>query len=239
MTLPASCRRFAACLIVGLCASSAHAGTFSSDHGYSIDYPDGWTIADRAESAQLEDEVGKVLSPATSNSGFGLDVVILGPSGETFTPNVNVVVSPRSTTVTEGDVGAVRQAFIALHRDKGGELRQMAVTVETVGDRDAYSLRYATTMPGRDAPLWQWGLIVPNGGTTCHFTCSCLPEEKEQFIPVFEEMIGSVRFETPVTPASGKGWLPGVVVAIFVGCGAVGGVIAIRRRRAKTREHQQ
>ena len=209
-----------------LCSASAVAGTFTSTHGYTIDYPKEWQLGDSAMSAELEGEADETLSQAGSGASYGVDVVILGPAGDMFTPNLNVVVSPGTTTVAEANVGAVRLDFMALHRQQGGQLETVDAAVATVGGRDAYSLRYEATMPGRDAPLWQWVLIVPNADTTCHFTFSCLAAEGEGLLPTFEEMVRSVRYEE--TRSAGSGRLPLLVLAA---CVLFGGTIAVLRRK--------
>jgi hypothetical protein len=215
-----------ACLALG---SLSRAAEFKSSEGFSLKYPEGWTVLSEEARDSLA-EAAEALSGVSSgpancavmifNSEFGM-------GGE----NMNVVVVPGRLRI---DAEAERQ-FSAKVREEYSAIGVVPDIVEcrrtTIGGRDVLSIRYDATMPMAPDTLRQWQVAFPGSSKTFILTCTAQKSKFDQLEPLFSATVNSFKVEESFWSK-----LPGPIRYGILGGligGLVGGLISAVRALAK------
>jgi hypothetical protein len=172
----------------------ALAERYKSTQGFSIDPPDGWTVASKEQSQQLAEAVKERLKQFDLNR---IAVVMFDPANPRN--NINVVIGPGRVTVDEKSAEQYRTSLGNQYRQMGLELENFTVDQRTFGKHSALFADYLNDyakLGGDPGKVHQWQAIFPGSGKSFFVTCTALADQYAAMVPIFTKTLESIDYET-------------------------------------------
>ena len=200
---------------------------FKSSQGFSLDPPDGWTVASKEQRQQLGDAVKERLKQ------FDLDrmaVVMFDPANPRN--NINVIVGPGRVSVD--DANAAEQYGSSLksqYRQMGLEPVGFTVDRRTFGKHRALVADYENDYGPLGAPgkVHQWQAIFPGSGKSFFVTCTAPADQYAGMVPVFTKTLESLDIEADLFDNIPR-WMRTALIGAVIGA-LVGLILAVMKKR--------
>src|SRR5688500_10638950 len=142
----------AAALVVLLAstAGTAQAKEHRSPKGYSVTYPDDWTVASEEEQAAVTEAVRQSpgMQPAARGDTTELDLILAHPVEDFFVENVNVIVGGKMPRVTADAQRQVERETRARMTEAGFQVIALSTTRQTIGGVEVLSTKWERRHPG-------------------------------------------------------------------------------------------
>jgi hypothetical protein len=219
---------------------SASAAEYVSPKGYSLHYPDGWTVS--SESQKKDNQ--KSTDEKHKTESQPIDVTIRNPRAKEFSEYFSVTVNDQSVSIDAQTVAKYAASLKTEYKQFGIEIKAVQSELIEMNDVNAISVKYEYLYPNTNLFLHQWQVVLSQGGKTYTITFSALKSEFQKAQPVFQNILDSVKF-----PVEKKGLLDNIdpeyrdiiiYALIFGGIGgAVGGLIGAIKSWKKPRQLRQ
>lgn len=218
---------FAATTLVVVFASAvAQAAEFTSDKGFSLEYPDGWKIATKDERDAIQGVARAALKNLKDVDFDKIAVLIFHPEMDEFVENVNVVVVNESLRINDKAKEEYAENLRKQFSQIGVPIQGLQTSITEVGGRKALSGRYKAKYPTLAGLVRQWQLFVPAGRRTYIVTCSALDGDYARVEPAFTRVVNSLEIEGAGGLADFWFGLPRIFQFALIG-GAIGGAIGL------------
>ena len=171
---------------------------FASPKGLSIQYPQQWILLteDNAEEFVRRSEILlKSNNIKLQDLNWStLDAVILDPTPDDFTENVNIIIVPQSPgQVNETAKNQVMAATLAQFQTAGITISKMIGNIETFGQYPVISMHYEMIFPGTDIQVAGWQVVLPSETSTYTITCTSGTSNTQEYVPIFTNMLKSIQ----------------------------------------------
>jgi hypothetical protein len=202
-------------------AQGLQAKEYKGSEGYSLTFPDDWTIADKKMQEDLLREGSRIVQLQDVDLSKISMVAYAKPAKPTpFVANFKVVISNQR-------IGTDESARAELSRQLREQFSKMGVTtislevatIEMAGSK-AISAMSVNRFPGLPMPIRQWQVCVPHWTKTYVFTASAIDEDFASFQPQFQQIVSTARlgpampfWTIPVMIGVAGGLLVTVIVA--------------------------
>lgn len=218
-------------VVLGMMTLSVRAAHYKSPDGYSFDYPDSWKVIDKEnrDEAVADARRNGMALPAETGLHTSCVVADLAPTRAKFAANINVVVTDvRSAVVDEENLKQIRQQFPLTLRQGGMTVTNFQASITRVDGRDAFSLKWLSRVPGLNATMSQWQLLVPVNDKLYTVTFTAAQSDYAAHEKDFKQIAQSLSL---------AGGLPAWVMGGIAGggIGAVTGLVLwlVRRKRPR------
>lgn len=192
------------------------AAKFSSQRGFSCEYPDGWTILSASQCRETVEALRPHVEDMDKLDENSIAMAVANTQPDEFQENITVAVFPGSLPISD-ERG--RQYFNVLERQSlsmGLEVRNLQVEQNEFAGRRVLSATCDVTVPGESEPVRQWQVLMPGRRQTYIVTCAARACDFESFRPAFAKTIESMQIDT-----RGGGFLqslpPAVRLLIVIG----------------------
>jgi hypothetical protein len=171
----------------------ALAERFKSPQGFSLDPPDGWTVASKEQSQQLAEAVKQRLKQFDLNR---IAVVMFDPANPRN--NINVVVASGRVSVDAKSAEQYGSSLRSQYRQMGLNPEAFTVDQKTFGKRSALFADYVNDygpLGGDPGKVHQWQAIFPGSGKSIFVTCTVPADRYATMAPVFTKTLESLDIE--------------------------------------------
>lgn len=206
---------------------AARGGEYADPSGFSITYPDGWVVVNRAAMSGAQQALPPEMRDWVAKNKLDLSkvaVMVVRNGQEDFLENLNVVVNNQQIPTDDNAVKQLTAAMPGQYAAMGAQVTNIQGRVQKVASRDAVVVEYDARLPGVETPLRQRQVALPGGGKTYIVTCTARADTFDKYQPTFDAVLASFKAPAPagfdwsrVFSTGVIGGLIGLVVAVVLG----------------------
>jgi hypothetical protein len=218
-----------------IAASSALAGEFKSQRGFSLTYPDGWSLATKEPQPDGADQPKTTVPNAPDVNLDKVAVFIYHSAPTTLGENVNVVVVAGRFPMTDESCAKYRAGLIEQYTKRGATVSKPDCRLIKLGPRDAVSWHCDVQLPGPVPLMRQWQLVLSSRTQAFIITCTAPASAYDKMEPIFTRIVESVQLEPDrgfsldaLSPVA-RGAIIGAVIGLLVG--GIVAVVKLARRK--------
>ena len=218
-----------------IAASSALAGEFKSQRGFSLTYPDGWSLATKEPQPDGADQPKTTVPNAPDVNLDKVAVFRYNPTPTSLGENVTVVVLARRFPMSDESCAKFRTSLIERFGKRGATVSKSDCRLIKLGPRDAVSWHGDVQFPGRVPLMRQWHLVLSSRTQAFIVICTAPASAFDQVEPVFTRIVESVQLEPDrgfsldaLSPVA-RGAIIGAVIGLLVG--GIVAVVKLARRK--------
>ena len=170
--------------------ASARAGDFVSPEGFTLAYPEKWTIASKEQFDKVVE-----LTKKSTGSDQGMVAVIYGPQSENFTPNITVIIPQVRYILNPADENQMVKEIKTALTAPGGAAPVIKTVQFRIDGHTAFSLAFEQDNPAIKAILRTWMVILPGKKGATILRCTALKSQWGEAGPAFKSAIKGIKFD--------------------------------------------